>query len=204
MKDGRPFTFAPALEKTGRTPNLTVAPNELAAQIHPRMPVILPEKHHASWLGETENGNLSYGCSKCFGRKAPSGFRSTRRRSLQAISRVQLSVAPRLSQRHEDLPEEKQKIVAQFPALPEKELTFVRFLYGGLLFSAFCQMSGSSHVLQPKRWQLCPVHLCDKRIQCSSLGHMTYQQLRFMRRRAHGLSGITIPGVGRKAVVGPQ
>jgi hypothetical protein len=28
------------------------------AQIHPRMPVILPEKHHAAWLGETENGNL--------------------------------------------------------------------------------------------------------------------------------------------------
>jgi putative SOS response-associated peptidase YedK len=22
------------------------------------MPVILPEKHHAAWLGETENGNL--------------------------------------------------------------------------------------------------------------------------------------------------
>jgi SOS response associated peptidase (SRAP) len=33
-------------------------PNELVAQIHPRMPVILPEKHHAAWLGETEDGNL--------------------------------------------------------------------------------------------------------------------------------------------------
>jgi putative SOS response-associated peptidase YedK len=33
-------------------------PNEVVAQIHPRMPVILPEKHHAAWLGETENGNL--------------------------------------------------------------------------------------------------------------------------------------------------
>jgi hypothetical protein len=36
----------------------------------------------------------------------------------------------------------------------EKERSFVRFLYGGLLFSAFSQMSGSYHVPQPKRWQL--------------------------------------------------
>jgi putative SOS response-associated peptidase YedK len=28
------------------------------AQIHPRMPVILPEQHHPAWLGETEDGNL--------------------------------------------------------------------------------------------------------------------------------------------------
>jgi putative SOS response-associated peptidase YedK len=28
------------------------------AQIHPRMPVILPEQHHAAWLGETDDGNL--------------------------------------------------------------------------------------------------------------------------------------------------
>jgi len=32
--------------------------NELVAQIHPRMPVILPEQHHATWLGETDDGNL--------------------------------------------------------------------------------------------------------------------------------------------------
>jgi hypothetical protein len=32
--------------------------NELVAQIHPRVPVILPEQHHAAWLGETEDGNL--------------------------------------------------------------------------------------------------------------------------------------------------
>jgi hypothetical protein len=31
---------------------------KLVAQIHPRMPVILPEQHHAAWLGETERGNL--------------------------------------------------------------------------------------------------------------------------------------------------
>lgn len=29
-----------------------------------------------------------------------------------------------------------------------------RFLYGGLVFGAFAQMSGASHVLQPKRWRL--------------------------------------------------
>jgi hypothetical protein len=28
-------------------------------QIHPHMPVILPEQHHAAWLAETENGNLT-------------------------------------------------------------------------------------------------------------------------------------------------
>ena len=27
-------------------------------EIHPRMPVILPEQHHAAWLGEIENENL--------------------------------------------------------------------------------------------------------------------------------------------------
>ena len=61
---------------------------------------------------------------------------------------------PDLVKGDEDLPEEKQNILKQLVALPEKQLTFVRFLYGGLLFSAFCQMSGSGHVLQPKRWQL--------------------------------------------------
>ena len=37
---------------------ITGEPNELVAQIHPRMPVILPEQHHAAWLGETDDGNL--------------------------------------------------------------------------------------------------------------------------------------------------
>jgi putative SOS response-associated peptidase YedK len=37
---------------------ITGEPNELVAQIHPRMPVVLPEKHHAAWLGETDDGNL--------------------------------------------------------------------------------------------------------------------------------------------------
>jgi putative SOS response-associated peptidase YedK len=37
---------------------ITGEPFELVAQIHPRMPVILPEQHHAAWLGETDDGNL--------------------------------------------------------------------------------------------------------------------------------------------------
>src|ERR1700732_641575 len=37
---------------------ITGEPNALVAQIHPRMPVILPEQHHAAWLGETEDENL--------------------------------------------------------------------------------------------------------------------------------------------------
>lgn len=67
MKDGRPFTFA-GLWETGEIPNLGSGcalvrlsqeePNALVAQSHPRMPVILPEQHHAAWLGETEDGNL--------------------------------------------------------------------------------------------------------------------------------------------------
>jgi putative SOS response-associated peptidase YedK len=37
---------------------ITGQPNELVAQIHPRMPVILPEQRHAAWLDETDNENL--------------------------------------------------------------------------------------------------------------------------------------------------
>jgi hypothetical protein len=37
---------------------ITGEPNELVAQIHPHMPVILPEQHHAARLGETDDGNL--------------------------------------------------------------------------------------------------------------------------------------------------
>jgi putative SOS response-associated peptidase YedK len=37
---------------------ITGDPNDLVAQIHTRMPVILPEEHHARWLGEVENGDL--------------------------------------------------------------------------------------------------------------------------------------------------
>src|SRR5215472_9333139 len=68
MKDGRPFTFAVALEKTEKITNLEsgcalarlsqASLTSLPAQIHARMPVILAEQHRAAWLGETENGNL--------------------------------------------------------------------------------------------------------------------------------------------------
>jgi putative SOS response-associated peptidase YedK len=67
MKDGRPFTSA-GLWEGWKDPEsgewlrtcmiITGEPNELVAQIHPRMPVILPERHHATWLGETDDGNL--------------------------------------------------------------------------------------------------------------------------------------------------
>jgi hypothetical protein len=37
---------------------MTGEPNELVAQIHTRMPVILPEEDHAKRLGEVEDGDL--------------------------------------------------------------------------------------------------------------------------------------------------
>jgi putative SOS response-associated peptidase YedK len=37
---------------------ITGDPNDLVAQIHTRIPVILPEEHHARWLGEVEDGDL--------------------------------------------------------------------------------------------------------------------------------------------------
>ena len=67
LKDGHPFTFAGPWENWRDTESgewlrtctiITGEPNELVAQIHPRMPVILPERHHAVWLGETNDGNL--------------------------------------------------------------------------------------------------------------------------------------------------
>jgi putative SOS response-associated peptidase YedK len=75
MKDGGPFTFAglwegwkdPQTDEWLRTCTIiTGEPNELVAQIHPRMPVILPEQHHAVWLGETENGNLKESACRSF------------------------------------------------------------------------------------------------------------------------------------------
>jgi putative SOS response-associated peptidase YedK len=67
MKDDRPFTFAglwegwkdPVSEEWQRTCTIiTGDPNELVAQVHTRMPVILPEEHHAKWLGEIDDGDL--------------------------------------------------------------------------------------------------------------------------------------------------
>ena len=66
-KYDRPFAFAglwegwkdPATGDWLRTCTIiTGDPNELVAQVHTRMPVILPEEHHAKWLGETEDGDL--------------------------------------------------------------------------------------------------------------------------------------------------
>ena len=67
MKDCRPSAFA-RLWENWKDPEsgewlrtctiITGEPNELVAQIHPRMPVILPEEHYSAWLGETEDGNL--------------------------------------------------------------------------------------------------------------------------------------------------
>jgi putative SOS response-associated peptidase YedK len=37
---------------------ITGEPNELVIQIHTRAPVILPEEHHAKWLGEAKDGDL--------------------------------------------------------------------------------------------------------------------------------------------------
>ena len=66
-KCGRPFTFA-GLWENWKDPEsgewlrtctiITSEHNELVAQIHPRILVILLQKHHAAWLGETDDGNL--------------------------------------------------------------------------------------------------------------------------------------------------
>ena len=67
MKNDSPFVFAglwegwkdPATDGWLRTCTIiTGEPNELVAQIHTRMPVILPEEDHAKWLGEAEDGDL--------------------------------------------------------------------------------------------------------------------------------------------------
>ena len=67
MRDDSPFVFAGLWEgwkdpSTGewlRTCTIiTGEPNELVAQVHTRMPVILPEEHHAKWLGEAVENDL--------------------------------------------------------------------------------------------------------------------------------------------------
>ena len=44
--------------------------------------------------------------------------------------------------------------LGELGALPEEQLAVPRFLYGGLVFTAFAQMSGAGHLLQPKRNQM--------------------------------------------------
>ena len=56
-----PYLWSAVLGRHGATialSDITGEPNELVAQIHTRMPVILPEEDHAKWLGETEDGDL--------------------------------------------------------------------------------------------------------------------------------------------------
>ena len=67
MKDDSPFVFA-GLWEAWKDPStsewlrsctiITGQPNELLAQMHTRMPVILPEEDRAKWLGEVEDGDL--------------------------------------------------------------------------------------------------------------------------------------------------
>jgi putative SOS response-associated peptidase YedK len=67
MKDDRPFVFA-GLWEGWKAPGsndwlrtctiITTEANELVAQIHDRMPVILPEQFHATWLGESHVADL--------------------------------------------------------------------------------------------------------------------------------------------------
>jgi len=67
MKDDSPFVFAGLWEgwkdqSTGdwlRTCTIiTGEHNELSPRCTRGMPVILPEEHHAKWLGEAEDGDL--------------------------------------------------------------------------------------------------------------------------------------------------
>ena len=58
MKDGSLFAFAGVWDRwkspTGQTVEscsiLTTSPNELLADVHDRMPVILPRRHYDAWL----------------------------------------------------------------------------------------------------------------------------------------------------------
>jgi putative SOS response-associated peptidase YedK len=67
MKNQAPFVFAglwngrkdPATDQWLCTCTIvTGPPNSLVAQIHTRMPVILPFEHHPVWFGETDDGDL--------------------------------------------------------------------------------------------------------------------------------------------------
>jgi putative SOS response-associated peptidase YedK len=67
MKDDSLFVFAglwegwkdPATDQWLRTCTIITGElNELVAQIHTRIPVILPEEVHAKWMDETEDGDL--------------------------------------------------------------------------------------------------------------------------------------------------
>jgi len=65
--DAPPFVFAglwegwkdPAAEQWVHTYTIITGPaNAATAEVHDRMPVILPEEHWAGWLGETDGADL--------------------------------------------------------------------------------------------------------------------------------------------------
>jgi putative SOS response-associated peptidase YedK len=67
MKNDSAFVFAglwegwkdPSTDEWLRTCTIiTGEPNELVAEVHARMPVILPEEDHAKWLSEAQDGDL--------------------------------------------------------------------------------------------------------------------------------------------------
>jgi putative SOS response-associated peptidase YedK len=59
--DGSPFAFAglwerwhdPVGEAVDSCTIITTTPNEVVAELHDRMPVILPQRHHDEWLGSS-------------------------------------------------------------------------------------------------------------------------------------------------------
>jgi putative SOS response-associated peptidase YedK len=63
MKDGEPFAFAGIWDTWGKGPErlstaciLTTKPNELVAEIHDRMPLILPRESYEAWLDPATDG----------------------------------------------------------------------------------------------------------------------------------------------------
>jgi putative SOS response-associated peptidase YedK len=63
MRDGRPFGFAGLWESWKHDGEvletctiLTTEPNELAREIHDRMPVIVPPAHYVDWLDAAKSG----------------------------------------------------------------------------------------------------------------------------------------------------
>jgi putative SOS response-associated peptidase YedK len=55
---GRDGKICPSAQWFHTCTIITGDPNELVAQLHTRMSVILPVEHHAAWLGEVEDGDL--------------------------------------------------------------------------------------------------------------------------------------------------
>lgn len=96
-----------------------------------------------------------------------------------ASAKAREAAVKKLTTRPAASPELRQKIVDQldvmdyewrpdvgelqrrFPDLSEDELKLARFMYGSLLFNAFCQMSGGTHVLPGQRGRLATTFALD-------------------------------------------